>query len=620
MRALASTETGFLLPNLVRRILAGVAVLGAVAAHVALQWGYLWQRPDFSWSSFRSYFPGDQLSYMSMVTNAADGRLANVEPFTNTGNNTYPHLYYYVIGTVSRWVGLNPLEAWSVGGFIVQMVLVASIATAIYFVTRRWWMPVLAPVPFIIGAFATQLSNGGWYTSISSHAVLWGPFAVYYTLNGETVALSLCAVGLLLALATYLRVTTRTRQTVLYCVSAAFIGLSANVQTYGFLVGVYLALFVIAAAALVYARRWLLVVVSLALIVVVALAGPFVAGHFGPLAALAFGVLPAAPGLIVLIVRFRLRAALPLIVLVAAASPQLIATVLGIVSKDPFLSYRVASSKDLGVDWRGIVAAGAVLLPLLGILAAGIHRRVTLWMAFPIAAIAAWALTATNDLWGANQEPYRFWLDMFCLVSFVTVPVAAMVAVSYLRWPHRPDPAVADSRAVRTRRSAVSVVISLVVVLLCAVVAVVSLSDFRTFRNDYPLHAFLDYSTPRFAAIGELGKEVPKTGAGLLNSDSCIDMAGLKIVSDGAPVATFNGGMAWPINKDAVERVSDERLSGFQIATDAKEADVQWVMTDSACQPVDWGVEYADELSFVDSRSYPVSGRTATITLWKFTG
>ena len=97
-------------------------------------------------------------------------------------------------------------------------------------------------------------------------------------------------------------------------------------------------------------------------------------------------------------------------------------------------------------------------------------------------------------------------------------------------------------------------------------------------------------------------------------------MYGLKIVSDGAPVATFHVGMAWPINKEAVWDVRRERLAGFQIATHAAAADVQWVITDSACVPIDWGVEYADELSFVDSRDYPSGSGEATITLWRFTG
>ena len=624
------TVPRFQLPARARRVLAAVTVLAAVIVHVALQWGYLWARPDFSWSAFRNYFAGDQLSYMSMVTNATDGRLASVEPFTNTGTNTYPHLYYHVIGTVARWVGLSPLQAWSIGGLVVQMVLVASIGVAIYLVTRRWWMPLLAPLPFVVGAFATFLTNGGWYTSLSSHAVLWGPFAVFYTLNGETAAISLCAIGLLVALSTYLRVVGPTSRVVLYSLAAALVGVSANVQTYGFLVGVYLALYVLATGVLIAARKWWLVALSLALIIVVAVAGTAIASRFGPLVALAFGTIPALPGVVTLIARVRWPAVIPFVVMVAAASPQVIATAWGIVSKDPFLTYRVASSANLGVDWRGIVAAGAVLIPLLAILVAGIHRRVVLWIAFPTGAIVAWALTATNDVWGANQEPYRFWIDMFCLISFITVPVAAMVAASYLRWPGRPDPAAAaiaisaperseESILPPAGRSVASVITALAVLTVCTVVGVASLSDFRTFRSSYPLHGFIDYRTPRFQAIGELGKQVPKTGAGLVSTDSCIDIQGLKIVSEGAPVATFNLGMAWPLNVDAVQRVSAARLSGTLVAADATDADVRWLITDSACTPVDWGVQYADELSFVDSRTYPTESGEATITLWRLT-
>ncbi|PPF82454.1 hypothetical protein C5B96_09145 [Subtercola sp. Z020] len=613
-----------------RRGAAALAVLAAVGLHIWLQWSYLFAQADFAWSSFRNYFPGDQLSYMSMVTNAADGRLADVEPFTNTGTNTYPHLYYNVIGTVARLVGLNPLQAWSIGGFLVQAVLIAAIATAIYLVSRRWWLPVLAPVPFVLGTFANAISAGGWYTNMASHAVLWGPFGVFYTLNGETVALSLGASGILVALVTFLRVRRRGASVAFYALAAALVGLTANVQTYGFLASAYLALFAVAAFVLcsrllLPRRRAVLVAVSLALIVLVFAVGPTIASTLGPLATLAFGAVPALPALVVLVLRFRLGALLPLLALAATASPQIIATMLGIVSKDPFLSYRVASSVDLGVDGRGILGAGAVLLPLLGILLAGIHRRNALWVSFPLAAIAAWALTSTNDIWGANQEPYRFWLDTFCLVSFVTVPVATMVAVSYLARRRRAvatatGPATAATApAGPARRSVVSVVAALVVVAVCVVAAGVSAIDFHTFRNLAGLHTFIDYNTPRYQAIGQLGLEVPKTGAGLINPDACIDVEGLKIVSDGAPVATFNEGMAWPTDYAEVRAVNHDRKNGFQIASDAAAADVKWVITDSSCTPFDWGTYYADELSFVDSRSYPTATGDATVTLWAFT-
>ncbi|MDF2442321.1 MAG: hypothetical protein JWR01_524 [Subtercola sp.] len=606
---------------ILRRSAAALAVLGGVGLHIWLQWSYLFAQADFAWSSFRNYFPGDQLSYMSMVTNAADGRLADVEPFTNSGTNTYPHLYYNVIGTLARLVGLNPLQAWSIGGFLVQAALIAAIGAAIYLVSRRWWLPLLAPVPFVLGTFANAISAGGWYTNMASHAVLWGPFGVFYTLNGETVALSLGAIGILTALVTFLRVRSRAGSVVLYSVAAALVGLTANVQTYGFLASAYLALFAVSAYVLATRRRLWMIALSLALIALVFAVGPVIASTFGPLATLAFGATPALPALIALVVRFRWRVLVPLLALAAAAAPQIIATMLGIVSKDPFLSYRVASSVDLGVDARGILGAGALLLPLLGILAAGIHRRNTLWIAFPLASIAAWALTSTNDIWGANQEPYRFWLDTFCLVSFVTVPIAAMVVVSYLRLPRRSAARAADSAgaAPAASRSVVSVVIAGVVVIVCIVAAGISAVDFHTFRNLAGLHTFIDYNTPRYRAIGELGQEVPKSGAGLVNPDACIDVEGLKIVSDGAPVATFNEGMAWPTDYAAVRNVNADRVNGFQIADDATAADVRWVLTDSACTPFDWGTYYAKELTLVDSRSYPTAAGDATITLWAFT-
>ncbi|GAA0992426.1 hypothetical protein [Subtercola frigoramans] len=601
--------------SLVRPALAVAAIVGAIVLHVGLQWSNLLQRTDFAWSSFRSYFAGDQLSYMSMVTNAADGRLANVEPFTNTGTNNYPHLYYYVIGTISRITGINPLQAWSVGGLAVQVVLIAAIATTLYVLTRRWWMPILAPLPFLLGTFAVYLQDGNWFTNLSSHAVLWGAFGVFFTLNGETAALSLGSIGMLVILSTFVRVDSVWKRRVLYSLGAACIGLAANVQTYGFLVCVYLAIFVVATYALVTAKRRWMIILSLVLVVAVFLLGPLVAGRLGPLAALAFGLAPALPGIVVLVLRVKLDAILPLVALVVAASPQVIGTVFGLLSKDPFLVYRVSSSKDLGVDWRGIVAALPILLPLLAIMAAGIHRRKPLWLAFPIGAIAAWALTATNDVWGANQEPYRFWLDMFCIVGFTTLPVGAMVAIDYL-----------GARPLLTRRgffprrraaqSTVATVLALTSVAVCGVVIFISSADFRAFNKDTVFHSLMNLNTPRLNALGELADEVPKTGHGLVSTDNCVDQLLLKISSDGGPIASFNAGMAWPALYAEVHQVAAEKDNGVLDLASTRAADVQWLLTDSACTPVDWGTEYAADLTKVDSREYTTGDATATVTLW----
>ena len=394
-----------------RRVLAAAAVVAAVLIHVWLQWGSLFVR-GFSWSSFRSYFAGDQLSYMSMVVNVSNGDFGSAEPFTQTGTNNYPHLYYNFLGLVSRITGISPLQAWSLGGLVAQALLVALLGVTLYLISRRWWTALLAPVPFVIGSFAVLLSDN-WFTSMDSHAVLWGPFGVLFTLNGEAAALCLGAAAMLVMLLAHLRVTSRAWKVALFALASATIGLLANIQTYSFLTTVYLASYVIGTYIIVTStRRVLLAVLSGGLVVMLFLFGPIIAADAGPLVTLAMGLVPTLPALVALVVRTKGLAVLFLGLAGLAASPQIIGTMLGILGDDPFLTYRVASSKNLGVDWRGIVGALPLLVPLAATLVAGIRRRTALWIAYPIGAAVVWALGSTNDIWGANQEPYRFWLDL----------------------------------------------------------------------------------------------------------------------------------------------------------------------------------------------------------------
>ena len=50
-------------------------------------------------------------------------------------------------------------------------------------------------------------------------------------------------------------------------------------------------------------------------------------------------------------------------------------------------------------------------------------RRSWFATAAPLGASLACYLGATNDVWGANQEPNRFWLDMMLLISVGLLPL-----------------------------------------------------------------------------------------------------------------------------------------------------------------------------------------------------
>ncbi len=601
------------------RVLISASILIAVIVHVALQWGALFARSDFSFSSFRAYFAGDQLSYMSMVVNASQGELANVEPFTQTGTNSYPHLYYYFLGTVSRIVGISPLQAWAVGGLISQMILVAVLATALVLLSRRWWAALLAPIPFILGTFSVFLSDS-WFTAMDSHAVLWGPFGVLFTLNGESVGLCMGAAAMLLILIAFLRVRRPWARILLVCIASLTVGLLANVQTYAFLTVVYLLSYVVAAYVIVTARRpRLLAGISLVLVAGLFVVGPLIAAEAGPLVTLVMGLIPTVPGWIALITRSRGLVAGFILLAGLAAIPQLLGTAQGILGDDPFLTYRVASSKNLGVDWRGIVGSLGLSIPLLATLAAGLHRKNMLWIAYPVGALAAWILGATNDVWGANQEPYRFWLDLFVLISISALPIFVLAALSYFHpRPERPiSESESESDLAPGARSKTTLVATWVLA-LCVSAAAVSAVDFARFTIDTTYHSLWSYDTPRDNAVGQLGKEaVAEQTGGLIVVDPCVDVLAMKITS-GAPVADYNVGMAWPADHEAVHTVMVERGENILSIEHAHAAGVEWVISDTACA-VDWAATYADDLKAVSSVVYYENevGEQEKIQMWK---
>lgn len=592
----------------VRVVVALVVAVVAALAHLGLQAGMLLSRPDFAWSSFRDYFPYDQLSYMSMVVNTAEGKSDAPEPFTETGVNNYPHLWYVVLGHVSRLTGLDPLQAWAVCGIAVQMLFVAALSLTVVLLTRRLWAGLLAPLPFVVGTFSSFLgSPDGWFQRLDAHAVLWGAFGTLFTINGETVSLCIGGTALLLVLVAWTHVERPWLRVALSVLAAGMIGLMANIQTYSFLVAVYLVAFVLATYWLVVLRRrWLWVVSGLGIVAVFVL-GTAVADSAGPLVTLVFGLLPAVPGLVVALLRSKGLLAVYGVVALAAASPQLTATLGGVASGDPFLTYRVASSANLGVDWHGVVGSAALWVPLLGIAAAGVWRSRPFWVAYPVGVLAAWFLASSNDIWGANQEPYRFWLDIFVLVCMTILPVGGSVLRDLS--VDGPSPSAVARRVVSG------------VVLVSIGLAAVSAVDFVRFWKDDQYHELIDYNTTRDQAMTaatrpiEDGPAASGDDSGLLLGDPCIEPMQLKIAA-GVPVVNYNLGMAWPEDRASIDQVSADRTAGVLDLDHLRQADVGWVLTDSACT-VNWAAAYGDQLERIESADFALPGVSGTVTLWR---
>lgn len=630
----------------VRTSLSVLCVLAAVVAHLALQAAMMLRWSGWNLGAFRNYFWSDQLSYLSIVTGVADGQSWLVEPFTLTGTNHYPRAWYVLLGTVARWTGTSSATVWTVGGLLAQCLLVAAIATACVLLTRRWWAGLLGFLPFLLGTGSWFVSDS-WMTLLDSHAVLWGPFGVMFTLNGETVALSLGGTALILLLLVAAgRI--RGRAAWVVAVLACFVvGALAAIQTYSFFVVTFTLLFSGAAVGLVRSRSRAGAVWSAALLVLVLVAGPVVGREISQLSVLLLAVVPAAPGLLLLGRALGWRVLWCVGALGVGAAPQILATAWGLLQEDPFLVYREASSTDLGVPWtNGLVAAAGVLPALALVVVAGVRRRRTLWVAVPSALALLWVYLATNDLWGAGQEPYRFWLDMYVLVAVLVVPLLAWVVVEGLSGAvpeptpaDRPvasataDPAAApapqsgtDAAADGEPGGATSAtpagaapapwptrdrqVLAGATVVALVVAAVWSVSDFRLFREGVTSAGYVTLAGDVYLTAGAMADE---RGDDLtVMTDACLDPTILKGTWPG-PVAFYNRGMAWPDRKADVDAAMGGIGTG-ELDTDAAlRAGIGWLLVDRDCSvPLTEG----DGLTLADERT----AGTQTIQLWRIEG
>jgi hypothetical protein len=613
-----------------RIVRTGLVVTAALVLHLAAQAGMYLAVPGFSLARFRDYFVHDQLGYLAIVKNFSEGEFAAVEPDTETGAISYPRMYYEAIGLVARVTGWDPIVAWNVCGLAVQLVLVGLLAAVLVGVSRRWWVGLVAPLPFMLGTFSTY-TGGGWYTGLESHALIWGPFALLHTLNGETVSLSIAAICLLVLALLWLRPARTVTRVVLTTLICLVLGGLANVQTYSFIAAIYLLAFGLATWVILRGRHIVLAVLSLALIPVVFWLGPTVSETGGQLPTLVFGLLPAVPGMIALIVRSRGFVLLYCVAVVGGAAPQVVGTVRGIVTGDPFLAYRVESNSKLGVPFDiGMIAGLALIVPLAVILIAAILRRRPVWGAYALGGALAWILLATNDVWGANAEPYRLYMDVFFLLAATIVPVLVMVFSGL--WNARTVDAAAAAAAdaapatlqtgrhaaVRPRRvrGLVSRWIVVVTAPLVVGVALASLTDWWLFSQSDVASAVMITDTPKDQAATTLALQSAKEHPdALIMVDFCIDPRVLKVTS-GVPIAYYHLGMAWPTEYDAVATIVSSRLGGNLDKDAAIKANATQVLTDSECGDY-WNDRYAADLEEQASLPYTQpDGSSGTITLW----
>lgn len=547
-------------------------VLLAGCIHVAAQcWALLANPAPLRY--FHTFVAGDQLGYLAISADVAQGRLDRFEPYTETGVNSYPRGYYTAIGLVARLLHVAPVTAWNLVAIVLQVVMVAVVALLVVQLTRRPWTALAVPVVFLAGPFAWIFQPGQWRIIFDSHSTLWGPYGVNAPLNAETAGLAFGATALgLLGLAWLVPRSPRARL-VLTIVAALIIGGSANGQTYSFLSIVYVVAALVGTATLVAGRRWLLLGLSGVLIGVVYLVGPVVAGAAGQLPTLVFGLLPFVPGVLVLAVQAGRWVWMIVALVAAAALPQLWTTISDVRAADPFLLYRVVSNKDLGVDfWQAVLSGGAVLIPLLCLLGLGLVRRQPVLIAIGGAVPVVWLYLMTNDVWGANAEPYRFWIELLHLGGVTLLIGIALVFAPASNLSTPAAPRRAPTTTISRRQGVAVAGIWLALVAL-------SLPDYVRWATDPLVQQVWNTGTSRMRALDVTSTRA--TGGGLVLTDICINPQSVKTLS-AVPVAYYRMGMAWPKDRAAVDAALRARKTQLTTPVAAR-AGVRWILTDSSC-------------------------------------
>lgn len=544
-------------------------------------------------SGFRNYFSNDQLSYAAIATNVAHDNVALVEPFTLTNSLYYPSLWYQVLGGFSSITGMPVFTAWNVLGTFAVCALIAGLGIIAWLMTSRAWAPVLPAIALFVGTFATVTSDY-WYTSLDHHAVLWGAFGTFFTLNAEAIGLCLngLAIGLL-ALAGFCQGNSPKARLWLLIASGALIGITANIQTYNFFTGIALVVSWACAYSLITSRSKRLLLATFGLLALMFVLGRPLADRVGHIPVYGLLLLALAPAVLPLTMRHLKPALTFLIPLALLAAPQVLRTAFGLAVKDPFLAYRQGSTEDLGVPLlHGLLAGLPVLLVAATcIVAFTLSKRP--WLSAGLLGSAfAWIILSLNDVWGFSQEPYRLWIQGFILTSllaFTLLPVALIDGLS----------------APRARAA----FLPLIVVTTIAVA--ISLLDFPGFWRFAHEQGVMPAADSRAVALAQAAD----SPGDLVGAGPCIDSQLVKLVS-GSKVAFENKGLAWAENRDAIQALMAAHDSNAITPDLLRAAGVGALLTDSACEAE---VSFAPSDRVTPERlfDYTTPEGSFTITRWR---
>ncbi|WP_299087407.1 hypothetical protein [uncultured Microbacterium sp.] len=581
------------------------SLIGAALTIVALQWGQLSAGRN-PLSGLRTLFWYDQLGYLAIAANVRSGHIELTEPVSMTGVSHYPAFYYSMVGEVARLLDVETITAWNFLALSLQFSAALALGLVSSSLARRAWVGVLAPIPFLTGTFAYAIAGADrWYTTLDAHAVLWGPWGVLFSANAESAALCVLIIVFSVLFWVWSRPSRRHSRAIVTVLGAAIVGALSSFQTYSFLSGIYLLCYVTAAAGILFAvRRSALLIMSAALLVGVFAFGPTLSGSLGQLPVLAVGIFPALPGVVIAIIRTRGLVAFAGAALTATAAPQIIRTALGSASGDPFLTYRVSSNVGLGVvSWDALLGAAVPLLILILVITVSLRMRDRLTLAVATGSIIALVILCINDVWGANAEPYRFWIDGILLAGVVGMLCLARLGGS--AWPR------GESDGTRPHAGRRLLAVGLVIV---AVVWAAALPDLVNAWNDPKFNAVWNSHTERQHAIASAAERAAE-GSGLIVTELCVDNRTAKVLS-GAAFAYYHLGMAWPADKTDIDKVIDARDARALDFDAMAGANVEWVITDTNCDS-DWAMRYSDDLREIATFDYRLHPSAETVDAGK---
>ena len=341
--------------------------------------------------------------------------------------------------------------------------------------------------------------------------MLWGPFGAVYTLNGEVAGFALIGISLAIVLRLALGSPVTIRwQVAGLSLAALLVGVTANIQTYAFFVGAGIAFAWLGSYGLLRSRSRALLVATAILVAATFAVGPVVASKVGALPVYGLFIACTLPGILWLGRLHWRTLALPAVTFVLAAAPQATVVASGIVSNDPFLSYRQDQSAALGVPvWAALVATA----PIAAVWAFSLAIQRTSRNDAVLAALTGMAFAGTmlsfNDAWGFGQEPYRMWINSVTVSALLLAPLTAW---SVARW--RATPAEGQS--------------PLPGLVGLAAIGLVGLSlvDFGAFRVFVEQSGVIRFDTARNSALVQLTSDFD----GLIAPGPCIDPQELKIV------------------------------------------------------------------------------------------